>query len=77
MESGSHSLTLERLYAWEKKLYEEVKVNLIHTLSYDFLPVSYCFVSLFYHLFAVFSFSAKKKRDMGHSLYHHHIDMGD
>lgn len=26
MESGSHSLTLERLYAWEKKLYEEVKV---------------------------------------------------
>lgn len=27
MESGSHSLTLGRLYAWEKKLYEEVKVN--------------------------------------------------
>lgn len=26
MESGSHSLTLGRLYAWEKKLYEEVKV---------------------------------------------------
>ncbi|PPR84274.1 hypothetical protein GOBAR_AA36437 [Gossypium barbadense] len=25
MESGSHSLTLGRLYAWEKKLYEEVK----------------------------------------------------
>ncbi|KAL3621399.1 hypothetical protein CASFOL_036311 [Castilleja foliolosa] len=25
MASGSHSLTLERLYAWEKKLYEEVK----------------------------------------------------
>lgn len=27
MTSGSHSLTLGRLYAWEKKLYEEVKVN--------------------------------------------------
>ncbi|KAM3709885.1 hypothetical protein ACJW31_02G208200 [Castanea mollissima] len=27
MESGSHSLTLERLYAWEKKLYEEVKAG--------------------------------------------------
>lgn len=27
MGSGSHSLTLGRLYAWEKKLYEEVKVN--------------------------------------------------
>ncbi|XP_022740314.1 nitrate regulatory gene2 protein-like [Durio zibethinus] len=25
MESGSHSLTLGRLYAWEKKLYKEVK----------------------------------------------------
>ncbi|KAL7156392.1 hypothetical protein ABFS83_02G006200 [Erythranthe nasuta] len=25
MSSGSHSLTLGRLYAWEKKLYEEVK----------------------------------------------------
>lgn len=27
MESGSHSSTLERLYAWEKKLYEEMKVK--------------------------------------------------
>ncbi|XP_058098313.1 protein ALTERED PHOSPHATE STARVATION RESPONSE 1-like [Magnolia sinica] len=27
MESGSHSLTLGRLYAWEKKLYDEVKVG--------------------------------------------------
>lgn len=26
MNSGSHTLTLGRLYAWEKKLYEEVKV---------------------------------------------------
>lgn len=24
--SGSHQSTLDRLYAWEKKLYEEVKV---------------------------------------------------
>ena len=28
MAAGSHSLTLERLYAWEKKLYDEVKVIL-------------------------------------------------
>ncbi|CAL9150616.1 unnamed protein product [Musa hybrid cultivar] len=27
MESGSHSQTLGRLYAWEKKLYEEVKAG--------------------------------------------------
>ncbi|KAF7828997.1 nitrate regulatory gene2 protein-like [Senna tora] len=27
MGSGSHSLTIERLYAWEKKLYEEVKAG--------------------------------------------------
>ncbi|THF95367.1 hypothetical protein TEA_023962 [Camellia sinensis var. sinensis] len=27
MVSGSHSLTLGRLYAWEKKLYEEVKAG--------------------------------------------------
>lgn len=26
MFSGSHQSTLDRLYAWEKKLYEEVKV---------------------------------------------------
>ena len=31
MDSGSHSLTLGRLYAWEKKLYEEVKVSLAQT----------------------------------------------
>jgi len=29
MDSGSHLLTLGRLYAWEKKLFEEVKVKLI------------------------------------------------
>ncbi|XP_050227872.1 protein ALTERED PHOSPHATE STARVATION RESPONSE 1-like isoform X2 [Mercurialis annua] len=27
LEAGSHSLTLGRLYAWEKKLYEEVKTG--------------------------------------------------
>ncbi|XP_011022260.1 PREDICTED: uncharacterized protein LOC105124090 [Populus euphratica] len=27
MDAGSHSLTLGRLYAWEKKLYEEVKAG--------------------------------------------------
>ncbi|EEF31737.1 conserved hypothetical protein [Ricinus communis] len=27
MEAGSHSLTLGRLYAWEKKLYQEVKAG--------------------------------------------------
>ncbi|KAJ7978651.1 Protein of unknown function (DUF630 and DUF632) [Quillaja saponaria] len=27
MDSGSHSLTLGRMYAWEKKLYEEVKAG--------------------------------------------------
>lgn len=26
MNSGSHTLTLYRLYAWERKLYDEVKV---------------------------------------------------
>lgn len=26
MFSGSHQSTLDRLYAWEKKLYDEVKV---------------------------------------------------
>jgi hypothetical protein len=29
MYSGSHQSTLDRLFAWEKKLYEEVKVILL------------------------------------------------
>ena len=37
MDSGSHSLTLGRLYAWEKKLYEEVKVG--HNHSKLFLQI--------------------------------------
>lgn len=27
MNSGSHASTLDRLYAWERKLYDEIKVN--------------------------------------------------
>jgi hypothetical protein len=27
MNSGSHASTLDRLYAWERKLYDEVKVK--------------------------------------------------
>ena len=30
--AGSHVSTLERLFAWEKKLYDEVKVSLIFSL---------------------------------------------
>lgn len=29
MVSGSHASTLDKIYAWEKKLYEEVKVFFI------------------------------------------------
>jgi len=32
MISGSHSSTLERLYAWERKLYDEVKVSYFNTI---------------------------------------------
>lgn len=31
MYSGGHQSTLDRLYAWEKKLYEEVRVILPHS----------------------------------------------
>lgn len=27
MNSGSHASTLDRLYAWERKLYDEIKVG--------------------------------------------------
>lgn len=37
MNSGSHSLTLGRLYAWEKKLYEEVKVNHLIFSMFSFM----------------------------------------
>lgn len=31
MFAGSHSSTLERIFAWERKLYDEVKVTRIHS----------------------------------------------
>lgn len=36
MDSGSHLLTLGRLYAWEKKLFEEVKVGYFYLISFYF-----------------------------------------
>ncbi|XP_076929340.1 uncharacterized protein LOC143593661 [Bidens hawaiensis] len=35
MNSGSHASTLDRLYAWEKKLYDEVKANEALRKVYD------------------------------------------
>lgn len=34
MISGSHASTLDRLYAWERKLYDEVKVLFVFTVSF-------------------------------------------
>lgn len=44
MVSGSHLFTLGRLYAWEKKLYHEVKVNFEggHLLFFK-LTSKFCF----------------------------------
>lgn len=39
MVSRSHASTLDRLYAWERKLYDEVKVSLIFTLYNFFFPL--------------------------------------
>ena len=36
MIAGSHASTLDRLYAWERKLYDEVKV-LIYLLTYGLI----------------------------------------
>eukprot|EP00249_Psilotum_nudum_P006678 c19975_g1_i1 orf=1412-2638(+) len=33
--SGSHALTLERIYTWEKKLYEEVKAGELIRIAFD------------------------------------------
>eukprot|EP00249_Psilotum_nudum_P003899 c17400_g1_i1 orf=3-365(+) len=33
--TGSHALTLERLYAWERKLYDEVKAGEIIRIAFD------------------------------------------
>ncbi|CAA6654470.1 unnamed protein product [Spirodela intermedia] len=35
MNSGSHASTLDRLYAWESKLYDEVKANGVLCRKYD------------------------------------------
>ncbi|CAM8972947.1 unnamed protein product [Rhodiola kirilowii] len=35
MNSGSHASTLDRLYAWERKLYDEVKASEIVRSAYD------------------------------------------
>ncbi|RWR79705.1 DUF632 domain-containing protein/DUF630 domain-containing protein [Cinnamomum micranthum f. kanehirae] len=35
MNSGSHASTLERLYAWERKLYDEIKASGIIRRQYD------------------------------------------
>lgn len=45
MVSGSHASTLDRLYAWERKLYDEVKVRLnseIWAVLYGKLHASMC-----------------------------------
>lgn len=42
MEGKSHGSTLERLLAWEKKLYEEVKVILL-SISRPLVTVNYTF----------------------------------
>jgi len=41
MNAGSHASTLDRLYAWERKLYDEVKVKSLffQHLFYDLAPV--------------------------------------
>lgn len=40
MVSGSHASTLDRLYAWEKKLYDEVKVC-SSASSYDMVCLAF------------------------------------
>lgn len=37
MVSGSHASTLDRLFAWEKKLYDEVKVRCFLCMSNNVL----------------------------------------
>jgi hypothetical protein len=49
MKSGSHSQTLGRLYAWEKKLYEEVKVGFVLEFSLSSWPLR--LLESFYSLF--------------------------
>jgi len=44
MNSGSHASTLDRLFAWERKLYDEVKV----------LSISRLYVSGVCHVYSMF-----------------------
>ena len=41
--AGSHVSTLERLFAWEKKLYDEVKVRLIFCLLLYMMQEHICY----------------------------------
>lgn len=61
MIAGSHSSTMDRLYAWERKLYDEVKVHFIlHGLFMrDLLVLRFSYVNTFLissllHLFLPF-----------------------
>lgn len=40
MISGSHSSTLDRLYAWERKLHDEVKVSNFFNIKNTFFSLS-------------------------------------
>ena len=54
MVSGSHSSTLDRLHAWERKLYDEIKVHYESSLSKG--PFSFDLTILcFFLLSAMFS----------------------
>lgn len=62
MISGSHASTLDRLYAWERKLYDEVKVLwflIIFTASLLLLFACFAWISYesrkVFYLFCLFS----------------------
>lgn len=49
MNSGSHASTLDRLYAWERKLYDEVKVKKISLIARIVIVIIFLFN--FSHIF--------------------------
>lgn len=53
MIAGSHASTLDRLYAWERKLYDEVKVLIVpHTdLRNQEITLKVCNVFFFFSWF--------------------------
>lgn len=57
MDSGSHLLTLGRLYAWEKKLFEEVKVGYFYLIPFFF------FQFMWWYLFDIYSGMDKNNFD--------------